>query len=387
MATRVEVSSDRFFSLSLDMLCTAGFDGYFHALNPAWTKTLGWSMEQLCSRPFLDFVHPDDRAATINETLCLQSGVDTISFENRYRHKDGTYRWLLWSATASHEERLYYAVARDITDRHRVEEELVVAKETADAASEAKSQFLSRISHELRTPLTSILGFSQLLEMETLDKEDASEAVRQIRKAGQHLLDLINETLDFARVEAGRIPLSIEPVLVAAAVVDATDLVRPLAAERGLALRTQGSEQVFGLHVDADRQRLKQVLLNLLANSVKYCGGGCTVTLGAEERAGGVLRLAVKDTGPGIAPELLDRLFTPFDRLGADDKGEIGSGMGLALSKGLVEAMGGSIGCESTAGDGCTFWVDLPISAGALPAAGGAAGTRASNVVVIDGPR
>ena len=384
MITRVEVSTDRFFTLSLDMLCTAGFDGYFHALNPAWTKTLGWSLEQLCSRPFLEFVHPDDRASTIRETLCLQSGIDTISFENRYRHRDGSYRWLLWSATASQEERLYYAVARDITHRHHAEEELLDAKETADRANKAKSDFLSRMSHELRTPLTSILGFSQLLEMETLAEKDVQQAVQQIRKAGQHLLDLINEALDMARVESGRIPLSIEPVLAAAVIVDATDLVRPLADQRGIALRTRGSDQAFGLHVDGDRQRLKQVLLNLLANAVKYCGGGCTVTLAAEERAGGILRLAVTDSGPGIAPELLDRVFTPFDRLGRDGSDEEGTGMGLALSKGLVEAMGGSIGCESEVGSGSTFWVELPISAGALPAAGGAAGTRTSNGMVTE---
>ena len=244
------------------------------------------------------------------------------------------------------------------------------------------------MSHELRTPLTSILGFSQLLEMNTLETKQREEAVKQIRKAGQHLLDLINEGLDIARIEAGRIVLTMEPVLVAEVLVDATELVRPLADQRGIAMRTRGSEQAFGLHVDADRQRLKQVLLNLLGNAVKYCGGGCTVTLGVEERSGAILRLAVADSGPGIAPEMIDRVWTPFDRLGVDVNGEIGSGMGLALSKGLVEAMGGAIGCESELGQGSTFWVDLPISAGALPAEGGAAGTRVSNdVLVIEGNR
>jgi len=395
MATRVEIETDRFFTLSLDMLCTAGFDGYFCAMNPAWTRTLGWTIEELQSRPFMEFVHPDDRAATVRETLKLQSGLDVCSFENRYRHKDGSYRWLLWSTTASREERLYYAVARDITSRHGFEEELRVAKESADRANSAKSEFLSRMSHELRTPLTSVMGFSQLLEMGTLAPKDQAEAIRQIRKAGQHLLDLINEVLDIARVESGRMPLSMEPVLVSSVVVDAKDLVRPLADQRGIALRNEGSEAAFGLHVHADRQRLKQVLLNLLANAVKYCGGGCTVTFGVEERAGGVLRLAVRDTGPGIAPELLERVFTPFDRLGAEGDGEEGTGMGLALSKRLVEAMGGTIGCESEIGLGSTFWIDLPIteapieryereSDGALPAAGGAAGTRVSTVVFIE---
>jgi PAS domain S-box-containing protein len=395
VATRIEVRTDRFFTLSRDMLCTAGFDGYFCALNPAWTRTLGWSIRELQECPFIEFVHPDDRASTVAATMRLQSGLDVVAFENRYRHKDGTYRWLEWSATASQEERLYYAVARDNTQRHGIEEELRVAKEAADYANQAKSDFLSRMSHELRTPLTSVLGFSQLLEMETLDPKDQREAIRQIRKAGQHLLDLINEVLDIARVESGRMSMSMEPVLVAAVIVDATDLVRPLADQREIVMRVLGSEREFGHHVLADRQRLKQVLLNLLANAVKYCGGGCTVSIQAEERSGAVLRLSVRDTGPGIPAELGDRVFTPFDRLGAEGRGEEGTGMGLALSKRLVEAMGATIGYESEEGHGTTFWVDLPIveapidraereSMGALPAAGGAAGERTSTVVFVE---
>jgi signal transduction histidine kinase/ActR/RegA family two-component response regulator len=346
-------------------------------------------------------VHPDDRAATVHETMRLQSGMDSVAFENRYRHRDGSYRWLLWSATASQEERLYYAVARDVTAYHQVEEELRRAKETADRANLAKSEFLSRMSHELRTPLTSVLGFSQLLEMETLSQDDTREAIRQIRKGGQMLLDLINEVLDIARVEAGRMPLSMEPVLVSSVIADAKDMVRPLADRRHIVMRTEGSPKVFGLHVHADRQRMRQVLLNLLANAVKYCGGGCTVTVAVEEREGGVLRIAVRDTGPGISPELRDRVFTPFDRLGANEhEGEEGTGMGLALSKRLVEAMGGTIGLDSEVAMGSTFWFDLAIteapitryererieraSEGALPAASGAAGERASTVVLIE---
>jgi len=251
------------------------------------------------------------------------------------------------------------------------------------------------MSHELRTPLTSVLGFSQLLEMETLSPADQKEAIRQIRKGGQLLLDLINEVLDIARVEAGRMPLSMEPVLVSSVIAEAKDMVRPLADKRGIVLRTEGAAAAFGLHVHADRQRLKQVLLNLLANAVKYCGGGCTITVVVQEREGNVLRIGVKDTGPGIAPELRDRVFTPFDRLGAKEGGEEGTGMGLALSKRLIEAMCGSIGLESEVAMGSTFWVDLAIteapitryereSEGALPAAGGAAGERASTTVLIE---
>ena len=395
MATRLEIETDRFFQLSLDMLCTAGFDGYFCALNPAWSKTLGWSADELQAAPFMEFVHPDDRASTLRETMRLQSGMDSVAFENRYRHRDGSYRWLQWNATASMEERLYYAVARDVTAVHDVQAELQLAKETADRANLAKSEFLSRMSHELRTPLTSVIGFSQLLEMETLSPSDAREAIKQIRKGGQLLLDLINEVLDIARVESGRMPLSMEPVLVSSVIAEAKDLVRPLADKRGIAMRTEGAAQAFGLHVHADRQRLKQVLLNLLANAVKYCGGGCTITVVVQEVEGGVLRIGVRDTGPGIAPELRDRVFTPFDRLGAKEGGEEGTGMGLALSKRLVEAMGGQIALDSEVAMGSTFWVDLAIteapitryereSEGASPAAGGAAGERASTVVLIE---
>ena len=395
MATRLELETDRFFQLSLDMLCTAGFDGYFCALNPAWTRTLGWSVDELQAAPFMEFVHPDDRASTVRETMRLQSGMDSVAFANRYRHRDGSYRWLQWNATASMDERLYYAVARDITAEHEVQEELRVAKDAADTANLAKSEFLSRMSHELRTPLTSVLGFSQLLEMETLSPADQVEAIKQIRKGGQLLLDLINEVLDIARVESGRMPLSMEPVLVSSVIAEAKDLVRPLADKRGIAIRTEGAAHAFGMHVHADRQRLKQVLLNLLANAVKYCGGGCTITVVVQEQESGVMRIAVRDTGPGIKPELRDRVFTPFDRLGATEGTEEGTGMGLALSKRLVEAMSGAIGFETEVAMGTTFWVDLAIteapiaryereSEGASPAAGGAAGERASTTVLIE---
>jgi PAS domain S-box-containing protein len=394
MAMRLELGADRFFSLSLDMLCTAGFEGYFVSLNPAWTRTLGWSLEELRLQPFVEFVHPDDRDATIQATQRLQSGTD-VTFENRYRHKDGSYRWLLWNATASQDEGLYYAVVRDDTDRHDFEQQLVGAKDVADRASLAKNEFLSRMSHELRTPLTSILGFSQLLEMGGVERKDADEAVRQIRKAGKHLLELINEILDIAKIESGKVSMSIEPVQVSGVVLDAKDLVRPLADQRSIVVRDEGGAPTFALHVLADRQRLKQVLLNLLANAVKYCGGGCTVTVAATEMSGGVLRLAVHDNGPGIAPGLRGRLFTPFERLGVESSGEEGTGMGLALSKRLIDAMGGRIGCESEEGQGTTFWVELPITEapierferedeGALPAAGGATGTRVSTVLFIE---
>jgi two-component system sensor histidine kinase/response regulator len=243
----------------------------------------------------------------------------------------------------------------------RVNSELRQAAADAEGANLAKSQFLSRMSHELRTPLNAILGFSQLLEMDHLTPEQL-EGVQQIRKGGRHLLDLINEVLDISRIEAGRMSLSLEPVPVARTLAEAVDLIRPLVDQRGIRIEAP-AEVAEDHHVRADRQRLSQVLLNLLSNAVKYNHDGGTVAVSWHETGGSGLRIAVRDTGRGIAPEAMERLFSPFDRLGAEQSGEEGTGLGLALTKTLVEAMGGTIGADSTVGVGSTFWVELELAA------------------------
>jgi signal transduction histidine kinase/CheY-like chemotaxis protein len=246
-------------------------------------------------------------------------------------------------------------------------EELQVARREAERANRAKSEFLSRMSHELRTPLNAIMGFSQLLEMDVLDGGQRDQ-VRQIVKAGRHLLGLINEVLDIARIEAGTIALSPEPIVVHDAVAEAVELIRPIADERKVALGSVPSPERDHV-VLADRQRLKQVLLNLLANAVKYNRRDGRVDVSLEEPHPGRVRVAVRDTGPGIAPELLDRLFVPFDRIGAERTQLEGTGLGLALARRLAEAMQGTIGVHSTVGVGSTFWVELPQAPpSALPA-------------------
>ena len=256
------------------------------------------------------------------------------------------------------------------------------AEEEAVAANRAKSQFLSRMSHELRTPLNAILGFGQLLAMDHLE-DDQREGVDHITRAGRHLLDLINEVLDLSRIDTGGLSLSLEPVNVDELVADAVSLVGPMSAGRQMALRSEREDAAA--HVLADRQRIKQVLVNLLANAVKYSPPGAVATVLTESVGNGRIRITVADTGPGIPPELLPRLFRPFDRIGAEATGVEGTGLGLALSKALVEAMGGTIGVDSTVGVGSRFWVELPETAPV--AAGPDATADLDAVAATDGGR
>ncbi len=232
------------------------------------------------------------------------------------------------------------------------------AEEAAAAANRAKSDFLSRMSHELRTPLNGILGFAQLLELDARGPEQR-EGVEHILRGGRHLLGLINEILDIARIEAGKLSISLEPVSAGDVVNSALDLVRPQAASRGIRLP---AAIVCDDHVMADRQRLQQVLLNLLSNAIKYNRAGGAVSVACDAAPAGRFQLTVIDTGPGIPPEQMHRLFTPFDRLDAPEETVEGTGLGLALSKGLVELMGGSLRAESALGEGSRFTVALPVT-------------------------
>ncbi len=234
------------------------------------------------------------------------------------------------------------------TANDRLEEEIAErrrAEAEADRANQAKSEFLSRMSHELRTPLNAVLGFAQLLEIDSLTVAQR-DSVDHILRGGRHLLGLIDEILDISRIEAGHLALSMEPVLLDEVIRETFELIQPLAATWKVHVDV-GTSEAGGRYVLADRQRLKQVLLNFLSNAAKFNRSGGTVTIEA-------------DTGPGIPPRLMERLFTPFDRLGAETRGVEGTGLGLALSKRLVEVMGGTIGVESVVGQGSTFWVELP---------------------------
>jgi PAS domain S-box-containing protein len=242
--------------------------------------------------------------------------------------------------------------------------ELTEARQQAERANHAKSDFLSSMSHELRTPMNAILGFAQLLEFDDHLNRDQLENVRAILKAGRHLLELINEVLDLAKIESGRIDLTLEPVALESVMDECIGLVQAMAAKRGIHIQRLEAPHA---QVRADRTRLKQILLNLLSNAIKYNREQGQVTLGVENAGPGMLRLLVADDGPGIPPDRQAELFQPFNRLGAEGSGIEGTGIGLTITRRIVEMMGGRVDFSSRSGEGSIFWIDLPSEMSSLP--------------------
>lgn len=336
-------------------------------LNPAWTEITGFTQDESLGQSIFEHIHPEHRDEVANLFKYFANGGDITSRHDvRFLTRNGDTRWVEVHARVNRDTRgAFVGTAgslRDVTVHRQADDALRSAREVAEAASRGKSEFLSRMSHELRTPLNAILGFGQLLEIEDLSPDNA-ESVQHILKGGRHLLDLINEVLDMSGIEAGELQLSNEPVSVADVCGEVIDLLRPLAARRDITLIASGIQETNSF-VLADRQRFKQVMLNLLSNAIKYNHKGGTVTVENTVIAGDWSRISVHDTGDGIAPDRLDRLFTPFDRLGAEQTGIEGTGLGLALSKRIAEAMNGSIGVESDGkpGAGSTFWIELPLA-------------------------
>jgi len=369
-------------------------------VSPNVRRFLGYSPAEVLHRPgfWRERVHPQDRevlAAAWRQAMRQRAA--QVEIEYRFQRRDGEYRWLSSLLRLEYdgtgEVSTVFCYALDVTERKAAEEAVRRAKAEAERASLAKNEFLSRMSHELRTPLNSILGFAQLLEMEPLPAEQR-ESVAHILQGGRHLLQLINEVLDISRIEAGRLTISPEPVHAAGVLQEVLDLIAPLAAQRGI--RLSGDAMDGDVFVLADLQRLEQVLLNLLSNAVKYNVPGGSVTVSCEPSRRGWLRFSVRDTGRGIPQDKLDQLFVPFARLGAEQTGVEGTGIGLALAKGLVEVMGGEMGVESVAGQGSTFWVELPVAESPpqrgerlwkepLPAPGdGALGVAAGTILQIE---
>jgi PAS domain S-box-containing protein len=463
-----QLELDRFFSVSLDLLCIAGFDGYFKRLNPAFEEVLGYTREELLSIPLLELVHPDDRELTAREIASLGVGRTTHYFENRYRCKDGSTRWIAWTSTPMVDEGLMYAAGRDITRAKIAEQELRRSEartrsiidnalgglitsnekgiiETVNPAAERifgytaeellgrtvcmlvaakyestgdclrhlrdaalgrvtewegrrrngesfpcelslfelytageerhfaahlldisernevermKKDFLSTVSHELRTPLTSIRGSLGLLGAGVMGElpPDACSMVKVAERNSVRLIALINDILDFDKLESGKMEMDLRPTPLMRVLERSIESISAFAVQEGVAIELHcGNVMVLG-----DEARLGQVAVNLLSNAVKYSRPGGTVAVTAIAD-GASIEVRVQDQGRGIAPELQKRLFRRFQRSDSSDaRTTPGTGLGLAICKAIVEQHGGSVGVQSVDGEGSTFWFRIP---------------------------
>ena len=318
-------------------------------------SVFGVAPESVLGRSVYDMegVHPDDREQLRTSFRRLLGGeVMTDRTRFRVRHPEGqtvvveAHRKIVLDDDL--QVMAAVSVATDVSEQVALERQLY-------QANSAKSEFLSRMSHELRTPLNSILGFAQLLELDDLTSAQY-ESLRHISRAGSHLLELINEILDMARIDAGKLDLSLEPVSLDEVVREVAVLMQPQAEQFDVAVDVAS---IRAPHVNADRQRLRQAITNLVSNAIKYNRRGGLVRIHGDSTSAGRVRLTVTDTGPGIPYDRQGAVFAPFERLGAEQTTVEGTGVGLTLAKRVIEAMGGAIGFDSKVGLGSTFWIEL----------------------------
>lgn len=356
----------RFYSLPLNLMCTATPDGYFNKINDHFEEILGYSKEELLHQPFTELIHPDDLEPSIKEVGKLASGElqVSVSFENRYRRKDGSYHWLAWTTTFDEDSGQLYCVAHDINERKKLEEELIEAKIKADEANKAKSQFIANMSHEIRTPMNSILGFSDMLK-ELVDSDLEKEYVENIRKSGQNLLKLINDILDLSKIEANKKGVHNHPVNVERVVDEVKSIFALQAGNKGLKIHSAIDEKLPAALL-LDEMKLRQILVNLMGNAIKftqkgYIEIGLRVGIIPETESGINLEAYVKDTGIGIPEEKRETIFREFEQEDYSTSDKYGgTGLGLAISNRLAQLMNGSIKVHSKKGEGSTFTLSLP---------------------------
>ncbi|MEX0834025.1 MAG: PAS domain-containing protein [Actinomycetota bacterium] len=330
-------------------------------VSPQVGAILGLTAKEWMEDPtrFRNMIHADDREWVLELADPATETGDSYKIEYRMIVGSGKTKWVREEAYLLRDEEgapvHWQGIITDITEERRVGE-AKLAREAAEHANRAKSEFLSRMSHELRTPMNAVLGFAQLLGLEELPA-DQQESVDQILKAGRHLLNLIDEVLDISRIEAGSMTLSLEPVSVWEVVRESTELIQPQASEAGIQLADNDPGECNAM---ADRQRLKQVVINLLSNGIKYNRKNGKVEVECTNREDGRVEITVADTGPGIPGALIDAIFAPFERLGAEATAIEGTGLGLSLSRTLIEAMGGTLEVESIVDVGSKFKILLP---------------------------
>ena len=354
---RAEEELERFFTLSLDLFCIAGFDRCFKRLNPAWEKTLGFTSEELLARSYLEFVHPDDRERTNAEAQKLTTGVQTISFENRYLCKDGSYKWLLWNANPWPERQSVYASARDITERKRAEEEITKLNQDLERrASELTAinaeleAFTYSIAHDLRAPLRHIIGFSRILVEEhgpRLEPE-ARQNLDRIHEAARHMGNLVDDLLNLSRV--GRSELHRQLTGLNSLVTDAL-------AELKTETESREIEWKIGRlpFVDCDPGLMKQVFTNLLSNALKYTRPRERALIEVDQTTvDGQAVLFVRDNGVGFDMKYADKLFGVFQRLHRPEDFE-GTGVGLAIVQRIIRKHGGRIWAQAELNKGASF--------------------------------
>jgi signal transduction histidine kinase/ActR/RegA family two-component response regulator len=367
--------------------------GIIQLFNVGAERMLGYTAAEVVNRISPSDIHDPQEVSARARALSLElatpiaPGFEALSFkasrgiediyELTYICKDGSRFPAIVSITALRDDYGeligYLLIGSDNSARKRVELELNAAMAAAEKANHAKTDFLSGMSHELRTPLNAILGFAQLMESGSPPPTQPQKRnLDQILKAGWYLLELINEILDLALIESGKLTLSQEPVSLVEVMLECRAMIEPQAHKRGITMTFPRFETAY--FVKADRTRVKQVLINLLFNAIKYNRAGGAVAVECAVKSPEVIRISIRDSGAGLAPEQVAQLFQPFNRLGKEASAEEGTGIGLVVSKRLVDLMGGTIGAESTVGVGSVFWIELGL-------------TRAPQLAVLEAER
>ncbi|HEY9633022.1 MAG TPA: PAS domain S-box protein [Coleofasciculaceae cyanobacterium] len=504
---RVEKERDNFFNLSPELLCITKFDGYFKYVNPAWENTTGFTTEELLAKPYLEFIHPEDRKALAADAQKVASGMGTTYFESRLLCKDSSYKWFVWSASASVEDRLTYVNGRDISDRkqteaslelqgaivrnmaegvclvratdgvivyanpkfesmfgygsgelnekpvaainyasdqqkaeqvaseimhqinthgqvayevHNVkkdgtpfwcrshtsklehpeygtvyvavheditarkqaEEAIKQAKEAAESANRAKSEFLTNMSHELRTPLNGILGYAHILKRDKTLTSKQQDGLGIIQQCGDHLLTLINDILDLSKIEARKMEIHLSDFQFPEFLNNLAEIFRIRAEQKNISFSYKALS-LLPTFVRGDEQKLRQVLINVLGNAVKFTEtGGVVFNVGYHE---GKIRFQVEDTGIGIAPEKLTEIFLPFHQVENNRHWVEGTGLGLAISQKLAQLMGSTLEVKSQLGSGSVFWLDLDMPE--VPEATEIAKVKERNIIGFKGEK